>query len=156
MRERHSHFCLRGKSKFFQTRLLDEINCSILQKTTKTLYYENGSVLATKLQEFGLYTFIYGAYTLVSFHNPHLFNSQLITNFVFMNIKQYLEINPEKRFGKPIIKGTRISVADVLNWLANGMSREEIISDFPELCKEQINACLFYAASREGHLGIAS
>lgn len=60
-----------------------------------------------------------------------------------MNIKQYLEINPEKRFGKPIIKGTRISVADVLNWLVNGMSREEIISDFPELSNEQINACLF-------------
>jgi uncharacterized protein (DUF433 family) len=75
---------------------------------------------------------------------------------VFMNIKQYIEINPEKRFGKPIIKGTRISVADVLNWLANGMSREEIISDFPELGNEQINACLFFAASREGHLGIAS
>jgi uncharacterized protein (DUF433 family) len=73
-----------------------------------------------------------------------------------MNIQYYIEISPEKRFGKPIIKGTRISVADVLNWLANGMTREEIISDFPELCNEQINACLFFAASREGHLGIAS
>lgn len=73
-----------------------------------------------------------------------------------MDIKQYLEINPEKRFGKPVIKGTRISVADVLNWLANGMSRQEIIHDFPELCDEQINACLFFAASRESHLGIAS
>ena len=73
-----------------------------------------------------------------------------------MNIKQYIEVNTEKRFGKPTIKGTRISVADVLNWLANGMSKEEIISDFPELSKEQINACLFFAASRENHLGIAS
>jgi uncharacterized protein (DUF433 family) len=88
--------------------------------------------------------------------NPYLFNSQLITNFVFVNIKQYIEINSEKRFGKPIIIGTRISVADVLNWLANGMSKEEIILDFPELSNEQINACLFFAASREGHLGIAS
>lgn len=92
----------------------------------------------------------------VSFHNPHLINSQLITNFVFMNFNQYIEINIEKRFGKPIIIGTRISVADVLNWLANGMSREEIILDFPELGNEQINACLFFAASKEGHLGIAS
>lgn len=73
-----------------------------------------------------------------------------------MNFKQYIEINPEKRFGKPVIKGTRISVADVLNWLANGMTRQEIIQDFPELADEQINACLFFAASREGHLGIAS
>jgi uncharacterized protein (DUF433 family) len=44
----------------------------------------------------------------------------------------------------------------VLNWLANGLSREEIIQDFPELDDAHINACLFFAASREGHLGIAS
>jgi uncharacterized protein (DUF433 family) len=73
-----------------------------------------------------------------------------------MNIRNYIEINSEKRFGKPVIKGTRISVSDVLNWLANGMSREEIIEDFPELDDTQINACLYFAASREGHLGIAS
>ena len=73
-----------------------------------------------------------------------------------MNIRNYIEINSEKRFGKPVIKGTRISVSDVLNWLANGMSREEIIEDFPELDDAQINACLYFAASREGHLCIAS
>lgn len=73
-----------------------------------------------------------------------------------MNYKEYIAIDPEQRFGKPIIKGTRISVADVLNWLANGMSNKEIILDFPELNEEQINACLFFAASKEGHLGIAS
>jgi uncharacterized protein (DUF433 family) len=73
-----------------------------------------------------------------------------------MDIKKYIEINSEKRFGKPILKGTRISVADVLNWLANGMTREEIIDDFPELTDEQITACLFFASSKEGLLGIAS
>lgn len=73
-----------------------------------------------------------------------------------MDIKQYIEINSETRFGKSIIKGTRISVTDVLNWLAHGMSKEEIILDFPELNEEQINACLFFAAFKEGHLGIAS
>jgi uncharacterized protein (DUF433 family) len=73
-----------------------------------------------------------------------------------MNIQNYIEINSEKRFGKPVIKGTRISVSDVLNWLANGLSREEIIQDFPELDDAHINACLFFAASKEGHLGIAS
>ncbi|MEX1000637.1 MAG: DUF433 domain-containing protein [Crocinitomicaceae bacterium] len=73
-----------------------------------------------------------------------------------MNFKDYIGIDSQVRFGKPIIKGTRIVVGDVLNWLANGMSKEEIIEDFPELSMEQINACLQYAASREGHLGIAS
>ncbi len=73
-----------------------------------------------------------------------------------MNIQRYIEIDSEKRFGKPIIKGTRISVYDILNWLANGMSKEEIIVDFPELNHEQINACLFFAATKDGQLGIAS
>ena len=73
-----------------------------------------------------------------------------------MEIRKYIEIDPEKRFGKPILKGTRISVGDVLNLLANGMSAEEIIADFPELSHESIKACLFYAANRENHLGLAS
>lgn len=73
-----------------------------------------------------------------------------------MDFKKHIEINPEKRFGKPVVKGTRIAVSDVLNWLANGMTRDEIILDFPELTDENISACLFFAASREGRLGIAS
>ncbi len=55
----------------------------------------------------------------------------------------------EKRFGRPIIKGTRISVYDILSWLSNGMSRKEILSDYPELSVEQINACLSFAATKE-------
>ena len=62
---------------------------------------------------------------------------------------KYIEINTEKRFGKPVIKGTRISVYDVLSWLSNGMTKEEIIHDFPELSEEQINACLAFAANKE-------
>lgn len=73
-----------------------------------------------------------------------------------MEFSQYIEISAEKRFGKAIIKGTRIAVVDVLNWLANGLTREEIIHDFPELSDVHINACLFFAASKEGRLGIAS
>ena len=73
-----------------------------------------------------------------------------------MDYKGHIEIIPEKRFGKPCIKGTRIAVFDVLNWLANGMSKEEIIADFPELSLEQINACLSYAADREHGLRVAS
>ena len=73
-----------------------------------------------------------------------------------MDITKYIEINSEKRFGKPVVSGTRIAVADVLNWLANGMSKEDILKDFPELSIEAINACLFFAATREGRHGIAS
>ncbi len=66
-----------------------------------------------------------------------------------IQFNQYLEINSEKRFGKPIIIGTRISVYDVLSWLSNGMSRKEIITDYPELSEIQINACLSFAANKE-------
>ena len=69
---------------------------------------------------------------------------------------KYIEIDSNKRFGKPCIIGTRISVYDVLNWLANGMSKEEIIYDFPELTKEKINACLAFAADREHKVRVAS
>ncbi|MBX2916619.1 MAG: DUF433 domain-containing protein [Cyclobacteriaceae bacterium] len=56
-----------------------------------------------------------------------------------MKSLDYIEIVPEKRFGRPCLKGTRISAYDVLNWLANGMSKQDIIHDFPELTEEQID-----------------
>lgn len=71
-----------------------------------------------------------------------------------MNYVRYIEIDPEKRFGKPIITGTRISVYDVLSWLSEGMSISDIISDFPELNEEQIKACLSYAADKEHKLRV--
>ena len=64
-------------------------------------------------------------------------------------ITTYLEVNPEVRFGKPIVKGTRTTVAEVLEMLANGMSAADIQEDFPALGPEQIRACLLYAARRE-------
>lgn len=73
-----------------------------------------------------------------------------------MNYQDYIEITPGKRSGKPCLKFTRISVYDVLDWLALGMSKEEIIEDYPELSLEQIQACLSYAAQREHHLQIVS
>ena len=69
-----------------------------------------------------------------------------------MDYRNFLEIRSDKRFGKPCIKGTRISVYDVLNWLSNGMSREEIKSDFEELNDEMIDACLAFAADKERRL----
>jgi uncharacterized protein (DUF433 family) len=59
-----------------------------------------------------------------------------------MDYQNFISINPNIRFGKPCITGTRISVADVLGWLANGMTYEEIMDDFPQLNKEQILACV--------------
>lgn len=66
-----------------------------------------------------------------------------------MDYRDYIEINPTIRFGKPCIKGTRISVYDVLSWLASGMTVEEVIADFPQLTKDQILACLAYSADKE-------
>lgn len=62
---------------------------------------------------------------------------------------QYISINPEIRFGKPCIKGTRIAVLDILQWLASGMSIKEILKDFPELKEVHIKAALAFAAHRE-------
>lgn len=73
-----------------------------------------------------------------------------------MNYAEYIGIDPEKRFGKPIIIGTRISVYDVLSWLSEGMTIEDIISDFPELNEDQIKACLSYAADKEHKLRVVS
>ena len=69
-----------------------------------------------------------------------------------MNYRNYLEIRADKRFGKPCLKGTRISVYDVLNWLSHGMSREDIKSDFEEITDAMIDACLAYAADKERRL----
>ncbi|PJB15048.1 MAG: hypothetical protein CO118_05425 [Flavobacteriales bacterium CG_4_9_14_3_um_filter_32_8] len=73
-----------------------------------------------------------------------------------IDFSKYIEINSDKRFGKPIIIGTRITVYDVLNWLASGMNKKDIISDYPEITEEQINACLGFAANREAQSRIAS
>ncbi|MDT0650818.1 DUF433 domain-containing protein [Zunongwangia sp. F297] len=72
-----------------------------------------------------------------------------------IDYKQYIFINPNIRFGRPYLSGTRISVYDVLNWFANGMSQEEIKMDFPELTNEHIQACLAYAADREHKIRVA-
>ena len=63
----------------------------------------------------------------------------------------YLTLDANIRFGKPIIKGTRIAVSDVLSWLSQGMTMDDIIDDFPELTQSQILACLAYAANKERH-----
>ncbi len=76
--------------------------------------------------------------------------------FILMNYTNYIFIDPNIRFGKPCIKTTRISVYDVLGWLVQGMSHEQIISDHPELNEQSIRACLAFAADREHKYKIAS
>jgi uncharacterized protein (DUF433 family) len=73
-----------------------------------------------------------------------------------MSYLEHIEIHSDIRFGRPCVRGTRISVYDVLSWLAAGMSPVEIIEDFPELNDIQIRACLSYAAERERKLKIAA
>lgn len=63
--------------------------------------------------------------------------------------QERISINPEIRFGKPCIKGTRIAVRDILGWLASEMTFEEILEDFPTLIREDILAALEFAANRE-------
>jgi len=68
----------------------------------------------------------------------------------------YITINPEIRSGKPCIKGTRITVGDVLQWLASGMSAQEILDDFPVLKEDHIRAALTFAANREAYIKIVA
>ena len=60
-----------------------------------------------------------------------------------------IEMTPGVRSGKPRVRGTRITVSDILEYLAGGMSESEIVHDFPELTREDIRACLAFAAERE-------
>jgi uncharacterized protein (DUF433 family) len=69
-----------------------------------------------------------------------------------MNYQDIITIEPGKRGGKPCIRGMRITVYDVLEYLASGMSQQEILKDFPYLTEADILACLAYAADREKHL----
>ena len=69
-----------------------------------------------------------------------------------MDYRALITIEPGKRSGKPCVRGLRITVYDVLEYLASGMSEDEILSDFPDLTREDIRACLAFAADRERRL----
>ena len=66
-----------------------------------------------------------------------------------MNLLSRIVIDPAVRFGKPCVQGTRISVGDILGYLAGGMSEDQILADFPQLTRDDVRACLAYAAERE-------
>jgi len=69
-----------------------------------------------------------------------------------MDYHDIITIEPGKRGGKPIIRGLRITVQDVLEYLAGGMSEDEILADFPDLTRQDIRACLAFATDRERKL----
>jgi uncharacterized protein (DUF433 family) len=69
-----------------------------------------------------------------------------------MDYREIITIEPDKMGGKPCIRGLRITVYDVLDYLASGMSEAEILSDFPDLTHEDLLACLAFAADRERRL----
>jgi uncharacterized protein (DUF433 family) len=73
-----------------------------------------------------------------------------------MDYSKIITMEPGKRGGKPCIRGMRITVSDVLDYLAGGMTEDEILRDFPYLTREDIRACLAFAADRERHLMTAS
>ena len=72
-----------------------------------------------------------------------------------MGWEERISVNPAVRSGKPCIKGTRITVYDVLEYLAGGMSEDRILGDFPDLSREDIRAALAFAAARERRLANA-
>lgn len=66
-----------------------------------------------------------------------------------MSLLERITIDPNVRFGRPCVRGTRITVGDVLGYLAGGMTEAELLVDFPRLTHEDVRACLAYAAERE-------
>ena len=69
-----------------------------------------------------------------------------------MDYREIITIEPGKRSGKPCIRGTRMTVTDVLEYLAGGMTPEELLAEFPDLTAEDVRACLAFAADRERRL----
>jgi uncharacterized protein (DUF433 family) len=83
-------------------------------------------------------------------------DGRLFTYSGIMNYSDIITIEPGKRGGKPCIRGLRITVYDVLDYLASGMSHADILREFPYLTEEGIRACLAYAADRERKVDISN
>jgi uncharacterized protein (DUF433 family) len=66
-----------------------------------------------------------------------------------LDYRERIVLDPEIRFGKPTVRGTRITVGDVLGYLAGGMTEDDLVKEFPPLSRDDIRACLAFAAERE-------
>ncbi len=75
-----------------------------------------------------------------------------ILKLLAMDYRDYITIDPNKRGGKPCVRGLRITVYEVLDYLASDMTEEEILADFPDLTREDLKACIAFAADRERRL----
>jgi len=98
-----------------------------------------------------------GSYRVMPITQQILAN--IVNFYYFSDMKHYSEritIDSQNRFGRPSIRGMRISVYDILGWLASGMTMQDILNDFPELTAEDLQAALSYAADREHKILIAS
>ena len=73
-----------------------------------------------------------------------------------MDYREHITVEPGVRSGKPCVRGTRITVADVLEYLAGGMSVAEVLADFPDLTEADVRAVLAFAADRERRLSVAA
>jgi uncharacterized protein (DUF433 family) len=73
-----------------------------------------------------------------------------------MSYRDIITVEPGKRGGRPCVRGLRITVYDVLGWLASGMTEDQIVADHPDLTKADIRACLEYAAEREHRASAAA
>jgi len=82
-------------------------------------------------------------------HAPILKSFKLQARATITDYTQFVTIEPGKRSGKPCVRGTRITVYDVLGYMAAGMSHEEILADFPSLTQDDLLACLAFAADGE-------
>jgi uncharacterized protein (DUF433 family) len=71
-----------------------------------------------------------------------------------MNYQEHITINPRIRSGKPCIKGTRITVADIFDYLGGGMTISEVLDDFPDLTADNIQACFAFAADRDRRMNV--
>lgn len=69
-----------------------------------------------------------------------------------MSLLDRISVDPAVRFGKPCIRGTRLTVGDVLGYLASGMTETQVLADFPQLTREDLLACYAFAAERERRL----
>jgi uncharacterized protein (DUF433 family) len=69
-----------------------------------------------------------------------------------MDYRDYITIDPDKRGGKPCVRGLRITVYEVLEYLASDMTEEQILADFPDLTRNDLKACIAFAADREHKL----
>lgn len=75
---------------------------------------------------------------------------------MIMDYHRLITIDPERRSGKPCVRDTRMTVGDVLGYLASGMSHQEIVAEFPNITEEDIRACLAFAADRERRIVVVT